>query len=145
MELHRFRRDRRPAGRELQRPRDAARHGDRRELRRARGFARVVGVRRRRTGRQAGRAARRLGRRVSPNAPTREIDALFAEHGERVTRVCRAVLHSDDLARDAAQEAFVRLWRRMEREPALEHPGSWLRAAALSSALDLARRRAKVA
>lgn len=82
---------------------------------------------------------------MKTQAPTRELDALVAEHGGRVTRVCRAVLRSDDLARDAAQEAFVRLWRRMQREPALEHPGAWLQAAALSSALDLARRRATIA
>jgi RNA polymerase sigma-70 factor, ECF subfamily len=69
-------------------------------------------------------------------------DALVAEHERSVLRITRAVLRDEHLGSDAAQEAFVRLWRRMGESGAPERPGAWLRRAALSSALDLARRRA---
>jgi len=69
-------------------------------------------------------------------------EALVARHERDVLRIARAVLRDEHLGADAAQEAFVRLWRRMgEGGGALERPDAWLRRAALSSALDLARRR----
>jgi RNA polymerase sigma factor (sigma-70 family) len=68
-------------------------------------------------------------------------DALVAEHERSVLRITRAVLRDEHLGSDAAQETFVRLWRRMGETGAPERPGAWLRRAALSSALDLARRR----
>jgi RNA polymerase sigma-70 factor (ECF subfamily) len=66
---------------------------------------------------------------------------LVARHEREVLRITRAVLRDEHLGADAAQEAFVRLWRRMGEEGALERPDAWLRRAALSTALDLARRR----
>lgn len=68
-------------------------------------------------------------------------DALLAEHERAVLRIARAVLRDEHLGADAAQEAFVRLWRRMGDSGAPDRPAAWLRRAALSSALDLARRR----
>jgi RNA polymerase sigma-70 factor (ECF subfamily) len=68
-------------------------------------------------------------------------DALVAEHERAVLRIARAVLRDEHLGADAAQETFVRLWRRMGESGAPEQPAAWLRRAALSSALDLARRR----
>jgi RNA polymerase sigma-70 factor (ECF subfamily) len=70
-----------------------------------------------------------------------QFEALVAEHRGGVARVCRAILRDEDLAADAAQETFVRLWRQVvdEREP--DPCGPWLRRVALSAALDLARRR----
>jgi len=70
-------------------------------------------------------------------------DALVEAHGSRVYRVCRAILRDDHLGADAAQEAFLRLWRRLDSGDT-EPPRSiaaWLRKAAVSSALDAARRR----
>ncbi len=68
---------------------------------------------------------------------------LVAENERGILRLCRAVLRDEHLGADAAQEAFVRLWRRLEQGDAevLERPAAWLRRVALSAALDLARRR----
>jgi len=73
--------------------------------------------------------------------PTR-FESLVARHERDVLRITRSVLRDEHLSADAAQEAFVRLWRRMgEPGDALERPEAWLHRAALSSALDVARRR----
>jgi len=74
-------------------------------------------------------------------AHPRTFDALVAEHGERVARVCRSILRSDDLAKDAAQETFLRLWERFRRRELPDQPAAWLRRVALTTALDIARRR----
>lgn len=68
-------------------------------------------------------------------------EALVAAHAREVARVCGAVLRDPHLAADAAQETFLRLWRRMRAEGAPAAAGGWLRRAALSSAIDLRRRR----
>lgn len=68
-------------------------------------------------------------------------EELVAEHRQAVVRVCRSILRDDHLGADAAQETFLRLWRyQREGRP----PGStaaWLRKVAVSTSLDLARRR----
>jgi RNA polymerase sigma-70 factor (ECF subfamily) len=79
---------------------------------------------------------------TSAGSGARGFEALVARHEHDVLRITRAVLRDEHLGADAAQEAFVRLWRRMgERGAALERPDAWLRRAALSAALDLVRRR----
>jgi RNA polymerase sigma-70 factor (ECF subfamily) len=76
------------------------------------------------------------------DAASAGFEALVARHERDVLRITRAVLRDEHLGADAAQEAFVRLWRRMVGGgAALERPDAWLRRAALCSALDLARRR----
>lgn len=68
-------------------------------------------------------------------------DALVAEHQEHVLRVCRAIVRDEPLANDAAQETFVRLWRRLDAERAPQDSGAWLRRVAVSAAIDLTRAR----
>lgn len=77
-----------------------------------------------------------------PAAPAPAFDEIVARHQREVLRVCRSILRDEHLSADAAQETFVRLWRRIEegREPG-SSPG-WLRKVAVSASLDLARRRA---
>lgn len=70
-----------------------------------------------------------------------EFEALVAHHRREVLAVCRSVLRDEHLGADAAQEAFVRLWRRMQGEGTPAEPRGWLRKAALSSAIDELRRR----
>lgn len=69
-------------------------------------------------------------------------ERLVAEHEHDVLRVCRSILRDEHLGLDAAQEAFVRLWRSLSAGDAPERAGAWLRRAAVSAALDLQRRRA---
>lgn len=72
---------------------------------------------------------------------------LVAEHERSVLGLCRSIVRDEHLSRDAAQEAFVRLWQRLAggAQPVQPvqptHIGAWLRQAALSASLDLLRRR----
>jgi RNA polymerase sigma-70 factor (ECF subfamily) len=66
---------------------------------------------------------------------------LVAAHERSVFRLCRSILRDDHLGLDAAQETFLRLWRRMARGTAPEPALPWIRKAAVSAAVDLARRR----
>ncbi len=70
-------------------------------------------------------------------------EQLVAENERGVLRMCRAILRDEHLGADAAQEAFVRLRRRLEARDAaaLDRPAAWLKRAALGTAFDLARRR----
>jgi len=75
-----------------------------------------------------------------PAASTAEFEALVAHHRREVFALCRSVLHDEHLGADAAQEAFVRLWKRMDSNGTPQEPRGWLRKAALSSAIDQLRR-----
>lgn len=75
------------------------------------------------------------------SGPSASFDALVAAHGREVARLCGALLRDPHLAADASQETFLRLWRRMAAGRAPASAGGWLRRVALSSALDLLRRR----
>jgi len=68
-------------------------------------------------------------------------DELVERHGPLVFRVCRAVLRDEHLGSDASQETFVKLWRRLADGADPRHVGGWLRRVAVSTSLDLARRR----
>lgn len=71
-----------------------------------------------------------------------DFDALLASHGSDVLRVCRSILRDDHLGEDAAQETFVRLWRRRLAGAEPEN-AAWLRRVAVTTSLDLARTRAR--
>ncbi|MEM7309218.1 MAG: sigma-70 family RNA polymerase sigma factor [Planctomycetota bacterium] len=68
-------------------------------------------------------------------------DALVAEHQETVLRICRSILRDDHLGADAAQETFLRLWRRLRERRAPGSHGAWLRRVAATTAIDAARSR----
>lgn len=68
-------------------------------------------------------------------------EQLIDEHGGPVHRVCRSILRDEHLGDDAAQETFVRLWQRIRRHGPPDSIGGWIRRAAVSASLDLARRR----
>lgn len=87
-------------------------------------------------------AGDRSGDALRIGAPSRgAFDALVAEHQRDVLGICRSILRDEHLGADAAQETFVRLWRRMTEGRAPSSLGAWLRRVAVSSSLDLARRR----
>jgi RNA polymerase sigma-70 factor (ECF subfamily) len=74
-------------------------------------------------------------------ASSAEFEALVAHHRREVFALCRSVLHDEHLGADAAQEAFVRLWKRMDSNGTPQEPRGWLRKAAISSAIDQLRRK----
>ncbi len=81
------------------------------------------------------------GQSVTPDAARQLHDAYAAHAG-----VCRRYASQLDAhgAEDAAQEAFVKLARRLARGDALpEHPRAWLLAATRSAALDARRSRSR--
>lgn len=73
--------------------------------------------------------------------PNPAFDELVAKHRPAVLRVCRSILRDDHLGADAAQETFVRLWRRLAEEHAPRRFGAWLHRVAITASLDLRRRR----
>ena len=77
--------------------------------------------------------------------PLPTFEELLARHERDVLRVCRSILRDDHLGADAAQETFVRLWRRITSGKRPEHSPAWLRRVAVSTSLDLARRRSSIA
>ena len=76
-----------------------------------------------------------------PVSQAADFDALVAEHRRGVERVCRSILRDDDLVADAAQETFVRLWRHLARGVESAPSAAWLRKVAVTTSIDLARRR----
>jgi RNA polymerase sigma-70 factor (ECF subfamily) len=72
-------------------------------------------------------------------APT--FEAALDAHGPRVLRICRRILGDAHLGDDAAQEAFLRLWRALLSGEGPRAPGGWLVRAAASAAIDSLRRR----
>lgn len=77
---------------------------------------------------------------TSAAVPT--FEELVARHQCEVLRVCRSIVRDEHLGADAAQETFVRLWRRIAEGRGPEHGPAWLRSVAVSTSLDLVRRRA---
>ena len=68
-------------------------------------------------------------------------DRVVTEHQSAVVRVCRSILRDEHLGADAAQEVFLKLWRRLCDQAPPVHVAGWLRKVAVSTSLDLARRR----
>lgn len=68
-------------------------------------------------------------------------EGTVAEHEGAVLRICRSILGDDHLGADAAQETFLRLWRRLNEDRAPATPGPWLRRVAVSTSLDAVRSR----
>lgn len=68
-------------------------------------------------------------------------DELVERHGPQVFRVCRSILRDDHLGSDASQETFVKLWQRLSLGALPEHLQAWLRRVAVSTSLDLVRKR----
>ena len=69
-------------------------------------------------------------------------DQLVTRHEHEVLAVCRSVLRDESRSRDAAQETFLRLWKRLTDRRREDHPGNvqgWLRKVALSTSLDALR------
>lgn len=74
-------------------------------------------------------------------APVPTFDKLLERHQREILRVCRSILRDEHLGRDAAQETFLRSWRRMCEGRAPENWPAWLRKVAVTTSLDFARQR----
>lgn len=66
--------------------------------------------------------------------------ALWARSGAAVYSVCRRILVDQDSAEDAAQEAFVGIWRNARQfDPRRGSAAAWMYTVARNTALNLAR------
>src|SRR5262249_42871892 len=66
--------------------------------------------------------------------------ALWARSGAAVYSVCWRILVDQDSAEDAAQEAFVRIWRNAKQfDPPRGSAAAWMYTIARNTALNLAR------
>ena len=72
---------------------------------------------------------------------TSAFESIVAEHGATVQRVCTSILRDEHLGADAAQETFLRLWKRIHEGRAPTRFGGWLKRVAVTTALDLRRSR----
>jgi RNA polymerase sigma-70 factor, ECF subfamily len=66
---------------------------------------------------------------------------LYDQVSGRLFAVVRNILKRPDLAEEALQEAFMRVWQRAgQYKPGTAHPMAWLSAIARNQAIDLRRR-----
>lgn len=75
------------------------------------------------------------------HVPPTTFDEIVASHQHEVLRLCRSIVRDEHLGADAAQETFLRLWRRITAGQRPEHAGAWLRRVAVTTAIDAARKR----
>lgn len=67
-------------------------------------------------------------------------EALWRRYGSAVLGVCRAILRDHEVAEDAAQETFTRVWRHARSyDPQRGRPAAWLMTVARHSAINMAR------
>jgi RNA polymerase sigma-70 factor (ECF subfamily) len=69
--------------------------------------------------------------------------ALYRDYGRLVYVVARRVLGRDDLAEEAVQQTFLRVWRSADRFDATRDPAPWLATIAKHAAIDIYRREAR--
>ena len=69
-----------------------------------------------------------------------DFDAYLSAGIARLTRYCAAIVGRDD-AEDAAQEAYLSLWKKLDRIPNEEAAGAYLYRAAYHIAVDILRKR----
>ena len=75
-----------------------------------------------------------------PHEPERVFRELVVRHEGRVLRLCRSILRDEHLGDDAAQDTFLKLWKRVLRRSVPERCEPWLDRVAISTSLDLVRR-----
>lgn len=72
-------------------------------------------------------------------------DRLVARHWRRLYRVARGVLHNDADAEDAAQEAWVKIWRHLDSFRGEAKPATWMCGITVRTAIDRLRARDRAA
>lgn len=73
----------------------------------------------------------------------REFEALVREHAPRVRALCGSVLKDGAEADDAAQEAFLKAWRRIGDFDGRSSFGTWVHRIAVNACLDRLRASAR--
>ena len=79
------------------------------------------------------------GPKRPPGARRAVFEDLYARHGREVWAVAYGRRTDADLALDVTQEAFLRLWRELERGEVIENPRAWLLRVARNLAEDQAK------
>lgn len=71
------------------------------------------------------------------------ITRLMHEHGDSILRLCAMYLRDSALAEDAAQEAFLRAYRAIDRFRGDSSPKTWLTRIAINVCKDLSHKRSR--
>ena len=80
------------------------------------------------------------GSGVEPPAPERaDFDTLYRQHSREVWALAYARWMNADTAQDVMQEAFLRLWKKLEEGEDILNPRAWLLRVARNLAEDLAK------
>ena len=74
-------------------------------------------------------------------SPTEQVERLVEQHSARLYRHCRVMLGSEEDARDAVQETFLRYMRAAPRLQDAEHEKAWLLTVAMNHCRNLLRQR----
>jgi len=67
------------------------------------------------------------------------VEALVADHSRMVFRIAYSILRNHHDAEDAAQECFLRVWKRKDRLHEVSNAKTWLARVAWTTALDKRR------
>jgi RNA polymerase sigma-70 factor, ECF subfamily len=86
-----------------------------------------------------------IGQHLAAGRHDRAFDLLVAAYRDRVFRLALSILRERTAAEDAAQEAFVRIWKALPRFDGRAALGTWIYAITRNTCLmDLRRRRPTV-
>ncbi|MDD3409231.1 MAG: sigma-70 family RNA polymerase sigma factor [Eubacteriales bacterium] len=70
-----------------------------------------------------------------------ELERLMAQYGDSLLRMCYALLHDRELARDATQESFLKAYRALGSLRSGETEKAWLMRIAINTCKDMRRSR----
>ncbi len=91
--------------------------------------------------RQSSRLDMELAAEFTAGEGTLDLQALVEEHKRMVYRIAYSVLHNHHDAEDAAQEAFLKVWRASGKLAAVDDPKAWIARIAWNAAADRRRGR----
>lgn len=69
------------------------------------------------------------------------LEQLVKRHLPAVYRLCFGILHDEDLSQDAAQDAFVKVWRNLKKIDPQKNFRAWVMEIAKNTSLDYLKKR----
>ncbi len=76
---------------------------------------------------------------MSTNNISEQFSLIYKEHSASITRLCYLYLKDSDLAQDAAQETFIKAYRKLSSFKGNSNINTWLTAIAINTCKSLMR------